>query len=1085
MPEFKHKKVEGMTKRTRWISVLAGLMLVSAGRQAASGSATPDLPGVTVPVCAMPPYLDGILTDACWQAAAVISNITGFTTPDAATGHTARLTQDGQWLYIAVEVVHPAPKHIKQTVFEADGRVINDDSIEIFLDPGSSNTFYMYYCLNAANIKSDAVVKRDGSRNYSVQTPWRSAAVLTKQGWNTELAFPLFILTDQQKRHAGDWSKARINICVNIIKPIFDAYGARMSEEKQSLSWAPVTTGFHQPERFGWLHGVCPASSNEPLNPLTAPLFYSILVNARPGRYQTKAGQAGYTIVATLKNTSSSTGMATMVVWDQPAAGTAGETRQNQPVGINEDKEVILNVLSETPGQRSAVIWLNDAIHGGAFDSRLLNEQDMQVTDTFSAWLDRSFYTTESVAQAICRLRVPESSFAGQSIVVKDNTGRIVGRLERLTADCRAPIALDRFGLGQHPLTVEWLGTDGGRLGTQSVALIKLSPRPGCEVKIDKVNNVLLKDGQAVFPFGLCVYGLTSQDDVWIRRYATAGYNTLLWARPADIPLDEMRDRLAVAQSNGLMVMDWVTGILPVPPGDSDARKSRGLKVYDRQSFSTEEEIQIARDDFTRFLPGLRASWAVCGNTPNLIAYYGADEPNLVNPDARIAMVEDFYRELKQVDSYRPVLAVYACHIPPGALWTRWSDVLAYDPYIYPGWGRLSYGAPNFVAQQTIELKRRADSVHQAAWILPVTWQLDPDRMPRGITPDEQNCQTYLALIHGAKGLLYFVNTTLHAQVGWDAISRLAQQMKALGPAITAPYVPQEIIYQPTPLDADKGVFPDVQAALFRYPDGRCILLAANSADCPVTGVFTVAGLRASGFWGKLLGRCAARDLFGGKTHIVQDETFSDELESYGVRAYVLGIDQFPVRITVQSRRHASEMAGARPFPTGAIAQRKNKMPNPSVEIMSFPGLPDYMMPYRYTHWPLVGVPGATWGVETNNPYHGRQCLKISHRNTICVFYPRMTKEPAPYTFSVYARASRDGVETPGVYFFGMTPRQPKGKWILTREWKRYSFTGDLTYRQWKDKWFYLYASSNNEVSVYMDAMQIEEGDTATPFTTE
>jgi hypothetical protein len=58
----------------------AGTYVVRATAET-GGVATPGLPGVTVPVCPAPPYLDGVLTDACWQTAAIISNMTVFKNP--------------------------------------------------------------------------------------------------------------------------------------------------------------------------------------------------------------------------------------------------------------------------------------------------------------------------------------------------------------------------------------------------------------------------------------------------------------------------------------------------------------------------------------------------------------------------------------------------------------------------------------------------------------------------------------------------------------------------------------------------------------------------------------------------------------------------------------------------------------------------------------------------------------------------------------------------------------------------------------------------------------------------------------------
>ncbi len=189
-----------MQLNVRWMTILAALGLTwqcdPAGGAPAGMAAAPE---IAVPACPAPPYLDGVLTDACWQSAAVITNLSILKTPDATAAHRVCLARDGQWLYLAVAVAHPVPRHIKQSVFEHDGSVQTDDAIEIFMDPGSAGKFYLHYCLNASNIKSDQLILSSGERDRQARMPWRSAARLTDAGWNAELAFPLKVMVRETR----------------------------------------------------------------------------------------------------------------------------------------------------------------------------------------------------------------------------------------------------------------------------------------------------------------------------------------------------------------------------------------------------------------------------------------------------------------------------------------------------------------------------------------------------------------------------------------------------------------------------------------------------------------------------------------------------------------------------------------------------------------------------------------------------------------------------------------------------------------------------------------------------------------------
>ncbi|MGI6087355.1 MAG: sugar-binding protein [Kiritimatiellia bacterium] len=1076
-----------------------------------------QLPEVTAPACSQPPFLDGVLTDECWQSAAVISNFAIFKQPGEIADHKAWLAWDEQWLYIAMEISHPAPKYIKQTVFEADGPVQADDSVEVFLDPGSTNAFYLHYSLNAANIKGDDVFYHDGDMYKRGQMSWRSATRLTEKGWNAEMAFSIDVMTRGQRgpdrvarTFPCDWNRgARFNICVNTIKPGFDSQGVLTSEELIQASWAPLLNGYLEPERFGTLLGIQPDSK-------ASAFFLPALTGVEAGAYEFKDGQASYQMLARIQNDSSASGVVEVIVIDKPLAGIAEEARQRQALGIKQEQDVSVRVPLKMPGRRTAVVWIADALLGGAFDSQFIDEQAMQPANPFTAWLDRSYYTSEKEAIVVCRLLVPEKKRQGHQILVKDQSGKTAGRSDALVADTQVAVALDQFPDGKHVLAVEWRGKDGESMSVQNVELVKLPPNPDCETKVDQVNRVWLKDGQPFFPFGLIINGeVTSQDEDYFRHVAEAGYNTIVrWCGKHDDPQEYMA-YLAVAQKYGLYVID-APPIQPVRPFYNWMREWRGMKIYNQKTFSEQEEVAIALDDFEQMLPNLKKCWEMSARTPNLLGTYSVDEPNSSGglPAANLAVMERFYREFKEIDPYRSITMLYSCNIPPGANWTQWSDILSYDPYVYPGRGAFDYGRPNFVSQQTIELKRRADSVHKITCMMPLAYHIgDLFRMPRNLTAAEQNCQTYLTIIHGAKGVMYYMLSQIYTQPAWDALSRLAQQMKILGPAIVAPEAPQEIEYQPVQLNAEKKIFPEVQAALFQHPDGRYIMLAANSAHYPMTAVFTVAGLQAP-----------VENLFTRQTFTVNGNAFSEELEPYGVRAYVLhglaahrqpahsGSEQpavdnrnSKIQLTVAMLPLPENEAAAKTFAVDEVSkrklkimqkQKKNYVFNPSVELMSEPGVPDGIKPNMYLNWPLVGAPGALWGIETNNPYHGRQCLRLVHqfkggeppannaanwRITTGICYLPMASKPATYTFSVYARAARDGEEL-GLYIRGMDPPKPEERWKLTRDWKRYSYTSEFKGAPILiNQEYYLY-TYNKDAVVWVDAMQLEEGDTPTEF---
>jgi len=168
-----------------------------------------------------------------------------------------------------------------------------------------------------------------------------------------------------------------------------------------------------------------------------------------------------------------------------------------------------------------------------------------------------------------------------------------------------------------------------------------------------------------------------------------------------------------------------------------------------------------------------------------------------------------------------------------------------------------------------------------------------------------------------------------------------------------------------------------------------------------------------------------------------------------------------------------------------------NVMANPSLEIMTIPGVPDYIRPNIYLNWPLVGDSDAVWGVDINQPYHGKQCLRLinqfkggeaspNYQITAGIFYLPALSQSSDYTFSVYARSKREGEEFK-LYISDMKPRSPaNGNWKLTKDWKRYSHTGKFS--KGGGEKFYLYTLSKDAV-IWIDALQMEAGDTPSAFT--
>lgn len=85
-------------------------------------------------------------------------------------------------------------KDLKTTATKGDENIWEDDSVEIFLDPGHSHQSYYHVGLTAAKVRATwryAAPPSAGGKTEVVMRPWQSAVVRLKDRWTAEFAFPL------------------------------------------------------------------------------------------------------------------------------------------------------------------------------------------------------------------------------------------------------------------------------------------------------------------------------------------------------------------------------------------------------------------------------------------------------------------------------------------------------------------------------------------------------------------------------------------------------------------------------------------------------------------------------------------------------------------------------------------------------------------------------------------------------------------------------------------------------------------------------------------------------------------------------
>jgi len=695
------------------------------------------------------------------------------------------------------------------------------------------------------------------------------------------------------------------------------------------------------------------------------------------------------------------------------------------------------------------------------------------------AYLERSFYTTEKTAHVVCELGERRDDVAGQRVAVFSAGGNLLGS-HPAQPECRIAVPLADLPTGEHRLLVRLVDGEGDTLASGELVLRKRRPKPDCEWKIDQVNRVILRNGEPFFPYGMIMPG----NEADFRSAAEIGFNTVhTWSGRR--PLEMAEGYVRSAEKYGVFVIprmgEFCQVIQPDIPealgaaakhAEAAFRRSNPKKVNSALIFNSalrDVPLDVKARIYEQFYTGnqerLAAAIARMKDHPRLLGYFLFDEP------VKLSHVfgKPLHRLIHAKDGYHPTFVVYSSSIPKGEDYVDWMDVVGTDPYWTPGSSGVR-GNVNYVSRITCLTDQRAAERRQVTWIVPMAEYWSGIRK-RAILPKEQFCQTYLALIHGAKAIIYF-RWPFKSTASLDAHKALAKHMKLLGPIAVTPDLPQTVSYEPGELDVVNSKYPDLQVSLRRRPEGGYVLLAANSRYCPVDVTYRISLLRDG---------TPVERLFGESKFAVKNGAFSDRVEFMDTRAYAFESDSRPsdpVKITATMTPHPDQtdpVYGAPGYPDTGRPGKRNLLRNPGFEEAGLPNWPDYYL-----------FPGGCT-IDAQNPYEGAQCLRIETQGRGQRVYaacsPKL-KEPTNFVLSAYLRADRPGLKVKFVGFGWLVPKPTFGykEFELTTEWKRYSEQGTLPtgLPNWHSVGVLVHG--NQEGAVYVDALQMEKGQTVTEY---
>jgi len=201
------------------------LVFALVARLLSAASAAPP-PVATVPAVA--PQPDG----AHWAKAAVLgpfARLDGQGMPHAATR--ARIHRSAQGLHIRMVCDEPRMDQLAMSHTGRDAEVWKDDCVEVFVGNPRLKP-YVHFTVNPAATRFD-----EQGRDAAWNVDWQAKTTLGKSGWTVDFSFPWRSVGGEPKP-GETW---RLNVCRSR-RPVAEL-----------ACWAPTGSGFHVPDRFGFL----------------------------------------------------------------------------------------------------------------------------------------------------------------------------------------------------------------------------------------------------------------------------------------------------------------------------------------------------------------------------------------------------------------------------------------------------------------------------------------------------------------------------------------------------------------------------------------------------------------------------------------------------------------------------------------------------------------------------------------------------------------------------------------------------------------------------------------------------------------
>lgn len=340
-------------------------------------------------------------------------------------------------------------------------------------------------------------------------------------------------------------------------------------------------------------------------------------------------------------------------------------------------------------------------------------------------------------------------------------------------------------------------------------------------------------------------------------------------------------------------------GVWLQDPGLAPRYQAAGINFYmGLWRGPTVEQLALLRYHGMRVICTLNETARRYLDDPVIMGWLQADEPDNAQrnddgswgPPTPPEEVIKNYERLRSIDPTRPVFLNLGQGVAndewvgrgPGASvddypeYCRGADVISFDVYPISGLRRDDGEEYLWYVAKGLKRLRQWAGEDKIIWTILETTRIDT---PKKVTPHQLRAQVWMSLIHGSRGIVYFVHewypkfnaaALLSDKEMLAAVTEINRRISALAPVLNSPNVEGVV--------EGHSVNPDIPiATMVKQDDEYTYVFAVGMRNAPTTGVFGGPGLREGQ---------KVEVMYEDRVLEVKDGKFTDEYKAYDSRLY-------------------------------------------------------------------------------------------------------------------------------------------------------------------------------------------------------